>query len=62
MTTVAKINDKFVEIVRVVNGVGFSHDKGWVLLNYPLDKPYHKRDARWVPITTRFDWIKTFKF
>jgi hypothetical protein len=62
MTTVAKMGDRFVEVVRFATKVGFSDKIGWFLLNMNLDLPCHKQYVRWVPADTRFDWVRTFKF
>ena len=33
-----------------------------MLVNYPIDKPDWKREARWLPLDSLFiDWIKTFE-
>lgn len=33
-----------------------------MLVNYPIDKPDRKREARWIaPSDVYIDWIKTFK-
>jgi hypothetical protein len=33
-----------------------------LLVNYPIDKPDHKRDAKWLDLSkVHVDWIKTFE-
>ena len=33
-----------------------------LLVNYPIDKPDHKREAKWLDLSTvRVDWVKTFE-
>jgi hypothetical protein len=45
---------EFVKLVRV--------EGGEMLVNYPIDKPDWKREARWVaPSEVRIEWIKTFE-
>jgi hypothetical protein len=58
---VAKLNDKIVEIVRTADRVGFSSDRGWVLINKEVAKP-NSLAVRWVPATTRFEWVREFHF
>jgi hypothetical protein len=34
---------------------------GWVLVSYPLDKPAHKRESKWLdPKKIKVEWIKEF--
>jgi hypothetical protein len=45
---------EFVKLVRV--------EGGEMLVNYPINKPDHLRQARWVvPSEVFIDWIKTFE-
>lgn len=45
---------EFVKLVRV--------EGGEMLVNYPIDKPDWKREARWIaPSEVHVDWIKTFE-
>ena len=64
MITVAKMADsRIVEVVRVAETVGFSPEKGWVMVCMDFEKMYGKRtEFKWVPATTRFDWVKEFAF
>jgi hypothetical protein len=64
MITVAKMTDgRVVEIVRAAEKVGFSPDRGWVMVCMDFEKMYGKRtEFKWVPATTRFDWVKEFAF
>ena len=60
---VAKLNGRIVEIVRFAWEVQFSQDKGWLLIN--ADEIVGKPDTiavKWVPVSTRFEWVKAFKF
>jgi hypothetical protein len=62
MMVVAKFKDKIVQIVKVVDSVMFSEDKGWILVCYDFDKPMRKRDhIKWVRASeARFDWVREF--
>jgi len=61
--TVAKMNDRVVEVVRVADTVAFSNERGWVMVCFDFDKAYHKRaEFMWVPATTQFDWVREFSF
>jgi hypothetical protein len=59
MVTVAKLDGKIIEIVRYKWEVQFSEDKGWLLINSEIAKK-NSLAVKWVPITTQFDWVKTF--
>jgi hypothetical protein len=61
MTVLAKMNDKVVEIVKVQRDVAFSPQKNWILI---CAEPAKKSSTavRWVPATTRFEWVREFKF
>lgn len=61
---VARLNDKFVRLVRTQETVQFSDEKNWVLVEYDLAVPEHKRQfRRWLPVeSTRFDWVREFNF
>ena len=61
--TVAKMNGKFVEVVRVAETVAFSTQKNWVLVSPDLAKSERtKSEFKWVPASTRFEWVRTFNF
>ena len=59
---IAKFKDKIVQIVRVVETVHFSEDKGWILVCFDFEKPNRKRDhIKWMKANeTRFEWIREF--
>jgi hypothetical protein len=61
MTVLAKLNDKVVEIVKVQRDVAFSPQKNWILI---CAEPAKKASTavRWVPASTRFEWVREFKF
>jgi hypothetical protein len=61
--TVARMNDRVVEVVRVVDTVSFSTERGWVMVCFDFEKAERKKsEFRWVPASTRFDWVRTFAF
>jgi hypothetical protein len=64
MTTVARMPDgKMVEVVRVAETVAFSPDRDWVMVCFDFEKVERKREHfKWVPATTRFDWVREFSF
>jgi hypothetical protein len=60
--TVAKMEDgKVVEIVRTADVVGFSKERGWVLLCGEPGK-LNSLSVKWVPASTRFVWVREFAF
>ena len=64
MTTVAKMTDgRMVEVVRVAETVGFSPEKGWVMVCMDFEKISRKREHfKWVSATTRFEWVREYTF
>ena len=64
MIKVAKMTDgKVVEVVRVADTVGFSPERGWVMVCFDFEKISRKREQfKWVPAATRFEWVKEFCF
>ena len=64
MINVAQMTDgRMVEVVRVAETVGFSPDKDWVMVCFDFEKISRKREHfKWVPATTRFDWVREFAF
>ena len=64
MIKVAKMMDgSMVEVVRVADTVGFSSDRGWVMICMDFEKADRKREHfKWVPASTRFDWVREFVF
>ena len=64
MIKVAKMTDgRMVEVVRVADTVGFSSDRGWVMICFDFEKISRKRtEFKWVPAETRFDWVREFVF
>lgn len=63
MMVVAKLNGKLFEVIRVVDSVAFSKDKGWVMLCVDFEQPERKKQQfKWVPASTRFEWVRDFGF
>ena len=64
MIKVAKMTDgRVVEVVRVADTVGFSPERGWVMICFDFEKMYGKRENfKWVPADTRFDWVRECPF
>jgi len=61
MITVAKMGDKLVEVVRITSAVQFTSDPGWILICLDFEKPKRKqKEVKWIPATTRFDWVRSF--
>jgi len=58
--TVLKWNNRIVRLVKYQNKVSFSDNPDWLLLQYPLELPENKRRLLWVPLSTRFEWVKVF--
>jgi hypothetical protein len=61
MTTVAKMNGKLVEIVKVADTVKFSNTRGWIMICTDWEQADRKKtEFKWLPASTRFDWVKEF--
>jgi hypothetical protein len=61
MTTVAKMNGKLVEIVKFADAVAFSNSRGWVMICIDWEQADRKKsEFKWLPATTRFDWVREF--
>ena len=60
---VAKMQDRVVQIMRVADTVGFSQERGWVMVCTDWEQPERKKQHfRWVPASTRFEWVRSFSF
>jgi hypothetical protein len=64
MIKVAKMTDgRVVEVVKVADTVAFSDTPGWIMICMDFEKVYRKRsEFKWIPATTRFDWVREFDF
>lgn len=61
--TVAKMQDRMVQVMRYADRVGFSEQRGWVMVCTDWQQPERKKQQfRWVPASTRFEWVRTFAF
>ena len=60
---VAKMQGRLVQVVRVAASVGFSEDRGWVMICLDFEQAERKKQQfRWVPASTRFEWVREFSF
>jgi len=51
---------KIVQVLKFAYDVKFSEDKGWLLIDPEIGKMGSA--LKWVPATTRFEWVKAFTF
>ena len=60
---VAKMKDRVVQVMRVADTVGFSHERGWVMVCMDWEQAERKKSQfKWVPASTRFEWVSSFSF
>jgi hypothetical protein len=60
---VAKMKDRVVQVMRVADSVGFSKERGWVMVCMDWEQAERKKSQfKWVPASTRFEWIRSFSF
>jgi len=58
---IAKLNDKIVEIVKVVETVQFSNEKNWILISHQISKK-DSLQVKWLQASkVKFDWVRSFK-
>jgi len=63
MMIVAKMNGRIVEVIRVADTVGFSTERGWVMVCMDFEQANRKKQQfKWVPASTRFEWVREFNF
>ena len=60
--TLLKWNNKVVRLVKYQRKVLFSDNTDWLLLQYPIHLPENKRRLLWVPLSTRFEWVRESVF
>jgi hypothetical protein len=61
MMVVAKMDGRWVHVVKFMRGVTFSTDKGWFMVNFDFEKVNRKREHfKWVPASTHFECVKEF--
>jgi hypothetical protein len=55
----AKMDKKWVQIVKFAHRVQFSPDPDWLMIVLDWEKPARKRaQFQWIPATTRFHAVK----
>ena len=60
---VAKMNNRVVQVMRVADTVGFSSERGWVMVCIDWEQVDRKKSQfKWVPATTRFEWVRSYSF
>jgi hypothetical protein len=60
---VAKMKDRVVQVVRVADTVGFSSERGWVMVCIDWEQADRKKSQfKWVPASTQFEWVRSFSF
>lgn len=63
MMVVAKMNGRLVQVLKVAETVGFSENRGWVMVCFDFEQPERKKQHfKWVPASTRFEWVRDFAF
>jgi hypothetical protein len=63
MTVVAKMDNRVVEVVRTADTVAFSSERGWVMVCFDFEQAERKKSQfKWVPASTRFEWVREFCF
>lgn len=63
MMVVAKMNGRLVQVLKVAETVGFSSERGWVMVCFDFEQPERKKqNFKWVPASTRFEWVRDFAF
>jgi hypothetical protein len=62
-TVVAKMGNRVVQVMRVADTVGFSTERGWVMVCMDWEQAERRKSQfRWVPASTRFEWVRSFAF
>ena len=63
MAVVAKLNGQLVEIVKIVDEVKFSNTRGWVMICTDFEQSERRKSQfKWLPATTRFEWVREYNF
>lgn len=59
---VARLNDRYVRVVRTQETVQFSEEKNWVLVEHDIHLLENRRPNRqwYLVATTRFDWVREY--
>ena len=62
-TVVAKMGNRVVQVMRVADTVGFSTERGWVMVCFDWEQAERRKSQfRWVLASTRFEWVRSFAF
>jgi hypothetical protein len=60
--TVARMNNKIVEVIRVAETVGFSTERNWVCV-CPHVGDVNSNAVKWVRMQDQyFEWVREFNF
>ena len=60
---VAKMKDRVVQVMRVADTVGFSSERGWVMVCIDWEQADRKKSQfKWVPASTQFEGVRSFSF
>ena len=63
MMIVAKMDGRLFEVIRVTDAVPFDERRGWVLLCVDFEQSDRRKSQfKWVPASTRFEWVRNFTF
>ena len=62
MVIVAKmVSGQLVQVVKIAEIVEFSAEPGWIMICIDWEqKERKKQHFRWIPSSTRFEWVKEF--
>ena len=59
--TVAKMDGRWVHVVRFARTVAFSTEQNWFMVCFDWEKSNRRRaEFKWVPASTRFEAVKEF--
>lgn len=59
--TVARMGERVVQVVRVADTVAFSSERGWVMVCFDWEQAERRKSQfRWVPASTRFEWVRQY--
>lgn len=59
--TVAKMNGKWVHVVKFARDVAFSTERNWFMVCFDWEKANRKREQfKWVPASTQFESVREF--
>jgi hypothetical protein len=59
--TVARMDGRWVHVVRFARTVAFSTEQNWFMVCFDWEKSNRRREQfKWVPANTRFEAVKEF--